>query len=817
MCIGIFRLFILIMIFQITAVPRIFSQNSHRYMRTDYQYDLVSNKVNVVKYQDGRQDQLFHKYAYDGDNRITHVYTSTDNITWKLEAKYFYYDHGPLMRVEIGKGIQGVDFAYTLQGWIKGTNSNTLAPGRDIGKDGETGLHRHFAKDVAGYSVGYFQGDYAAINVAPGDAFVAGTVNSELNAQNLYDGNISHTVAAIGKFMGNDGPPRGVSYTYDQLNRLKAAVQHIDPNLTVTNAWASGTATEDYKEEYAYDANGNIASLTRNAYGENKAMDQFTYTYENKVNGYERNTNKLRHVTDAVGTNTWDDIENQESDNYSYDEIGNLIKDNTEGILSISWTVSGKIKQINKQNGTVVTFDYDAAGNRVSKNVRSETDDRTTYYVGDGRGNVMAVYQTNNGQLELREQTIYGRERLGQRNEIVTLGNADNTSSTRQFFTGSQDYEFSNYLGNVLAVVNDERKPLQDPVTGLVKSYEATVISANDYYTFGAPKPGLSFNSGNYRYGFNGIEKDDEVKGIGNSYGAEFRHLDPRLGKWISLDPKMAKYPSISPFVAFNNNPVYWTDPYGDDPPNDSPSGGTGPTVMEAAAIAEHVYGSEVKTVGNTGWKVSSLMKTMTDVVWEKSETGFKSGLYERTVDGVTEYVYATAGTNDVKDANTDIKQALGWVEKQYPQSRDNAILIAKALKGKSLTYVGHSLGGGLASANSLTTGHSAITFNAAALNSKTKKDLGLTKIGKIDAYMVIGEIVDDLQRQVLHIRAEGEIHELLPPDGYGYNFIMHLEKGYKQTDPVTLAKMEAQNLKNSVMNHLMSNVIAALKEAGYK
>jgi len=28
---------------------------------------------------------------------------------------------------------------------------------------------------------------------------------------------------------------------------------------------------------------------------------------------------------------------------------------------------------------------------------------------------------------------------------------------------------------------------------------------------------------------------------------------------------------------------------------------------------------------------------------------------------------------------------------------------------------------------------------------------------------------------------------------------------------------MEAQNLKNSVMNHLMSNVIAALKEAGYK
>ena len=60
----------------------------------------------------------------------------------------------------------------------------------------------------------------------------------------------------------------------------------------------------------------------------------------------------------------------------------------------------------------------------------------------------------------------------------------------------------------------------------------------------------------NYRYAFNGMEKDDEVSGEGNRYTTEFRAYDPRLGRWTSLDPLMAKYSGMSPYVAFNNNPV---------------------------------------------------------------------------------------------------------------------------------------------------------------------------------------------------------------------------------------------------------------------
>jgi RHS repeat-associated protein len=79
--------------------------------------------------------------------------------------------------------------------------------------------------------------------------------------------------------------------------------------------------------------------------------------------------------------------------------------------------------------------------------------------------------------------------------------------------------------------------------------------------------PGRKYQSEKYRYGFGGMEKDNEVKGEGNSYTTEWRQYDPRLGRWLSLDPKMAKYPNQSPYVAFNNNPIFFTDPFGDDPP----------------------------------------------------------------------------------------------------------------------------------------------------------------------------------------------------------------------------------------------------------
>jgi RHS repeat-associated protein len=66
---------------------------------------------------------------------------------------------------------------------------------------------------------------------------------------------------------------------------------------------------------------------------------------------------------------------------------------------------------------------------------------------------------------------------------------------------------------------------------------------------------------GDYRYGFNGMEKDDEVKGQGNHMTTPFRQYDPRIGRWMTRDPIV--HVDKSPYMAFNNNPIFFKDPSG--------------------------------------------------------------------------------------------------------------------------------------------------------------------------------------------------------------------------------------------------------------
>jgi RHS repeat-associated protein len=56
-------------------------------------------------------------------------------------------------------------------------------------------------------------------------------------------------------------------------------------------------------------------------------------------------------------------------------------------------------------------------------------------------------------------------------------------------------------------------------------------------------------------YSFQAQERDDEVKGDGNSVNYSFRIHDPRLGRFFAIDPLAAKYPSNSVY-AFSENVV---------------------------------------------------------------------------------------------------------------------------------------------------------------------------------------------------------------------------------------------------------------------
>jgi RHS repeat-associated protein len=117
-------------------------------------------------------------------------------------------------------------------------------------------------------------------------------------------------------------------------------------------------------------------------------------------------------------------------------------------------------------------------------------------------------------------------------------------------------------LGNVLVTISDKKIPVSSNNT-TVDYYTADVVTANDYYPFGMQMPGRKFTQSNssYRYGFNGMEKDNST-GEGNlDFGA--RIYDSRLGRWLAVDPLAYKYPELTPYCFVANNPILYIDPDG--------------------------------------------------------------------------------------------------------------------------------------------------------------------------------------------------------------------------------------------------------------
>jgi len=68
-------------------------------------------------------------------------------------------------------------------------------------------------------------------------------------------------------------------------------------------------------------------------------------------------------------------------------------------------------------------------------------------------------------------------------------------------------------------------------------------------------QPGRHGNTSDYRYGFQGQEMDNELKGEGNSINYKFRMHDPRVGRFFAVDPLFREYPWNSTY-AFSENDV---------------------------------------------------------------------------------------------------------------------------------------------------------------------------------------------------------------------------------------------------------------------
>ncbi|THU39399.1 hypothetical protein FAM09_12905 [Niastella caeni] len=90
--------------------------------------------------------------------------------------------------------------------------------------------------------------------------------------------------------------------------------------------------------------------------------------------------------------------------------------------------------------------------------------------------------------------------------------------------------------------------------------YSELAQACQDYYPFGMLQPGRVFNTSGYRYGFNGKENDNEVKGEGEQQDYGMRYYYPRLGKFLSVDPITKNYLWYTPYQFAGNTPIMAID-----------------------------------------------------------------------------------------------------------------------------------------------------------------------------------------------------------------------------------------------------------------
>ncbi len=211
---------------------------------------------------------------------------------------------------------------------------------------------------------------------------------------------------------------------------------------------------------------------------------------------------------------------------------------------------------------------------------------------------------------------------------------------------------------------------------------------------------------------------------------------------------------------------------------------------------------------------------------------GLSSVLYINESD--YELMYCVAGSDFGLDmfwngdwSTTNILQALIGLSPQYQQSVTNALILDRAVEKVKkernidikLTFIGHSLGGGLASNNAIVTkSRHAIIFNPAGLNflrvicslalHNRRELVSLTRgRDRVHSFIIKGEVLDTLQTGLDYIKGE-MIYKLSPYKPSIRSYSLPENTKYIEVNDTSewwniMAKLKKSLSKHSLVNFL--------------
>lgn len=352
-------------------------------------------------------------------------------------------------------------------------------------------------------------------------------------------------------FFNNSSVAPSNAYVYDALYRLTRAegrehavqnnIQRDGQNFAAIIAVPfpnSPEALQRYREDYAYDAVGNILALQHSGGGSQRWVRWYQYALD---------SNRLL-ATRAAGDNTqlpYYAASPGYSAKYSYDAHGNMTS--MPNLPVLSWDFKDQLHSsqqqvVNNGVGERTYYVYDASGQRVRKVTELASGQPKDERIYLGGFELYRKYGASGQTLVLQRETLHvmdDHKRIALV-ETRTLDVAGNDPAPAQLIR----YQLGNHLGSAAIEIDDQ----------------AQVISYEEFHPYGttAYHAARSQAESAKRYRYTGKERDEET-GLGY-HGA--RYYASWLGRWVSCDP-IGVGDGLNIYAYVHDNPLSHIDPDG--------------------------------------------------------------------------------------------------------------------------------------------------------------------------------------------------------------------------------------------------------------
>lgn len=514
----------------------------------------------------GYTSSVTRRYVYDAGQRLCKTiepevgatvqdYDAAGNVKWKAPGQvlssttaceqtsvataakisYGYDNLNRLKTVGYGDNSPGITNTYTPDGLLETTTSNgsTWTYGYNALRQIATET-LSYAGQSYGINWGYNTQGHVSTLTYPNGSTVSYSPNAlgEASTVSGYASSISYH-------------PNGAVNAYQLANGIAHELTQNVRGLPWVNSDVN-TAGMVLKDEYSYDANGNITAIAdqRSSKPEGSSTSR-TMTYDD-----------LDRLASTTATGIWG------SASYKYDTVDNLRVANV-GTRNTAINVNSGTNQLDSVtiNGNTTSYLFDTRGNLKSKGTQSfgfDLGNRLTSspggnYAYDGLGRRTKI-NSSDGSTRIQ---VYSQ--AGQLLWATSTGGPRPASSTAYIYLAGKQIAETNSVSGTQYAHTDA---LGSPVAHSTSANPASVINRSRFEPYGYVAQGTKPSANTSVIGFTGHVQDAETDLV----YMQQRYYDPIAGRFLSVDPIVTDAATGKLFGRYtyvDNNPYAKIDPDG--------------------------------------------------------------------------------------------------------------------------------------------------------------------------------------------------------------------------------------------------------------